>query len=76
MELWTTDLTVRYDVSEGHCALEGVSFVLGEGERGALLGANGEGKSTILLARVGVVEAASGEIALDGSVVKKESLRE
>jgi cobalt/nickel transport system ATP-binding protein len=76
LELRATDLTVRYDVPEGDCALEEVSFVLGEGERVALLGANGAGKSTLLLALVGVLEAASGEIALDGSVVKKESLRE
>jgi cobalt/nickel transport system ATP-binding protein len=56
--------------------LEDVSFALGEGERAALLGANGAGKSTLLLALVGVLDAVSGEITLDSSVVKKESLRE
>jgi cobalt/nickel transport system ATP-binding protein len=71
-----TNLTVRYDTSEEHRALDSVSFTLREGERVALLGANGAGKSTLLLALVGVLEVSSGEIALNGLAVKKETLRE
>jgi cobalt/nickel transport system ATP-binding protein len=76
LELRVTNLTVKYDASEEHYALEDVSFVLRKGERAALLGANGAGKSTLLLALVGVLEAASGEILLDGLAVKKETLGE
>ena len=46
-----------------------VGFGVGPGEHAALVGANGVGKSTILRILSGVIEADSGEFALDGNVL-------
>ncbi|MCE9620783.1 MAG: MFS transporter [Actinomycetia bacterium] len=51
---------------EGRQVLFDVDFDLKEGEVVALLGTNGAGKSTMLKAISGVVEADSGAIVLDG----------
>lgn len=47
-------------------ALDGVSFSIAEGEKVALLGLNGSGKTTMLLLAAGLMEATSGEIRLAG----------
>lgn len=47
-------------------ALRGVSLSVGEGERVALVGANGAGKSTTLRCISGLVPHANGEIVFDG----------
>lgn len=46
--------------------LKGVTFDVNEGERVALLGANGTGKSTLLKILTGSLEADEGEILLPG----------
>jgi len=62
------DLAVSY----GHIeAVKGISLSLNEGEITALVGANGAGKSTTLLALSGLLKAARGEVLLDGEDVSK-----
>jgi branched-chain amino acid transport system ATP-binding protein len=57
------DLAVSY----GHIeALRGIDLVLNEGEITALVGANGAGKSTSLLAISGLLQAVRGSVMLDG----------
>ncbi len=51
------ELVVRYGPA---VALDGVSLTLGAGERVALIGANGAGKSSLLNAVCGVVRPAGG----------------
>ena len=54
-------------VSYGHiAAVKGISLTLNEGEITALVGANGAGKSTALLAISGLVKAARGKVLLNG----------
>jgi branched-chain amino acid transport system ATP-binding protein len=57
------DLAVSY----GHIeAVRGIDLILNEGEITALVGANGAGKSTALLAISGLLKTVRGSIALDG----------
>ena len=61
--LRVTDLAVAY----GHIeAVKGVSFELLAGDITALVGANGAGKSTTLLALSGLLRAARGRIEFEG----------
>jgi branched-chain amino acid transport system ATP-binding protein len=57
------DLAVSY----GHIeAVRGIDLALDEGEITALVGANGAGKSTALLAISGLLKAVRGSVLLDG----------
>jgi len=60
-------LHVHYGAIE---AVKGVDLILGEGRITTLLGANGAGKSTILLTISGLVKASSGSIHFDGREVQ------
>jgi ATP-binding cassette subfamily F protein uup len=56
----------------GHPLLDGVSFSLEKGERVALVGRNGTGKSTLLKLIAGLIHADDGEIAYaDGTRVAR-----
>ncbi|MDR3296179.1 MAG: energy-coupling factor ABC transporter ATP-binding protein [Clostridiales Family XIII bacterium] len=66
------DLTVEY--ADGKRAVDGIRFTLGAGENAALIGANGAGKTTLLHALVGVLEAKTGVVAVDGVTLVKKSL--
>lgn len=57
------DLAVGYGQIE---AVKGIAMTLNEGEITALVGANGAGKSTTLLALSGLVKASRGEVLFDG----------
>ncbi len=57
------DLVVRYGAIE---ALHGISFDVGPGEVVALIGANGAGKTSTLVAISGLVRPARGTVRLDG----------
>ena len=57
------DLHVRYGNVE---ALHGINLTVNEGEIVTILGANGAGKSTTLLAISGLVRPSGGEIAFGG----------
>jgi manganese/iron transport system ATP-binding protein len=58
-------LSVRYN---GRLALENVSFHLHAGELVAVVGPNGAGKSTLFKVVAGVLQPASGEVTVYGSV--------
>ncbi|MFG3591234.1 ABC transporter ATP-binding protein [Bradyrhizobium sp. RDI18] len=64
----STGLTVqRLNVARnGKAVLHDVDLTIAPGKITALLGANGAGKSSLVLAIAGVLPAASGAIALDG----------
>ncbi len=54
-------------VSYGHIeAVKGIDFELHEGQITTLVGANGAGKSTTLLALSGLVKKAAGRVLLGG----------
>ena len=60
--LRVTDLAVSYGQIE---AVKGIDLVLNEGEITALVGANGAGKSTALLAISGLLKASRGSVRFD-----------
>ena len=62
--LRVSDLAVSYGQVE---AVKGIDLVLNAGEITALVGANGAGKSTALLAISGLVKAARGSVMFDGA---------
>lgn len=55
-------------------ALDGMSFTVGDGEIYGFVGSNGAGKSTTMRIALGVLEADSGEVLLDGHPLN-DSLR-
>ena len=57
-------------------ALDSVTFSIERGERIAILGANGSGKSTILRLLDGLYFAQSGRVIFDGMALNEESLRD
>ena len=61
---------------DGTRAIDAVGFSIGVGENVALIGANGAGKTSLLLALVGVLQLAGGQIRIDDLSLNKESLRE
>ena len=66
--LKVTDLQVYYGVIQ---AIKGLSFEVNEGEVIALIGANGDGKTTILHTITGLVEAKSGTVEFEGKNITK-----
>ena len=71
--LKATELIIEYQ--DGTRAIDSVSFSLSEGENVALIGANGAGKTSLLLALVGVIPLASGMIDMDEILMEKKNLR-
>ena len=65
-------LTVTY--ADGTPALKDVSFTLEAGEKVALIGGNGAGKTSLFLSIVGVLKATSGEIYIGDIPVDKDHL--
>ena len=65
--LQVKDLQVRYGAIE---AVRGISFTLEPGRIVTLLGANGAGKSTTLLALSGLLTASAGSIRFDGKELR------
>lgn len=70
--IWFKD--VHYKYSNGYEALRGVSFKITHGEKVALLGLNGAGKSTILLHTNGLLLPSSGEVNIGGIPVSKKTV--
>src|SRR5205823_9111681 len=57
-------------------AIEDVNFDLYAGEVHALVGENGAGKSTLCKAIAGAIQLTSGELHVDGKIVKFEQPRD
>ena len=71
--LCVENLTVCY--SDGRKAIDNVSFEIEQGDSVALLGANGAGKSTILLSLVGILEG-TGKISILDTNLNDENIIE
>ncbi|QEL18241.1 energy-coupling factor ABC transporter ATP-binding protein [Limnoglobus roseus] len=61
---------VEYAYPGGIVGLAGVTLAVDAGEKLALLGANGCGKTTLLLSLCGVLKPRSGEVRLSGRLVE------
>ncbi len=73
MLLEVRDLQVAY----GHiAAVQGIGFNVAQGEIRTLVGANGAGKSTTLLALSGLVKARAGSIRFEGEELTKLATHE
>lgn len=66
------DVTFGYE--EGQAVLKDYSLEVGQGEFVTILGHNGSGKSTLSKLLVGLVEAWSGDIVVDGQLLTEESV--
>jgi ATP-binding cassette subfamily B protein len=74
-EIEFRDVWFRYD-AEGEWILRGVSFIAKPGERVAIVGATGAGKSTIINLLMRFYDADRGEIRLDGVPIGQVPLAE
>ncbi|MDR3255680.1 MAG: energy-coupling factor ABC transporter ATP-binding protein [Synergistaceae bacterium] len=72
--LHVKNLSVTYP--DGHKALSDVTFTLHDGERVALIGANGAGKSSLIRAIMGLLPISDGEVAVDGISLSKRTARD
>lgn len=61
---------VSFSYGEGLAVLDGVSLSIAEGEKVALVGASGGGKSTLVQIVLGLYPAESGELYFDGVNLK------
>jgi ATP-binding cassette, subfamily B, bacterial len=59
------DVVFKYSPTS-HTILNGLSIVIRPGEHVALVGASGQGKSTILRLMAGLIEPTGGEVSYDG----------
>ncbi len=66
------DVTITYP--GGHRALDHVDLTIEPGERVALIGASGSGKSTVALAVARFLDASSGAVRIDGHDVRDVQL--
>ena len=66
------DLTFAYN---GQAALSGVSLAVAQGERLAVLGPNGGGKTTLLKLILGILTPSAGTIRVFGEEPGKHSAR-
>lgn len=60
---------VQYTYADGTKALQGVNLKVRKGEKLAVMGSNGSGKSTFFLHLNGVLKPESGEIIINGETV-------
>ncbi len=72
--LQVKDIHFRYNDEKE--TLKGISLDIHEGEKIAVLGSNGAGKSTFFLNINGVLKSSSGQIIYRGKTIDKKSLNE
>ncbi|XP_014680556.1 PREDICTED: multidrug resistance-like ATP-binding protein MdlB, partial [Priapulus caudatus] len=65
---------ISFSYGEGLSVLDGVTLSIGEGEKVALVGASGGGKSTLVQIILGLYPADSGELYFDGVNLKEIGL--
>jgi len=65
-----------YDYGNGTTALNGVSVDIYEGEKIAVIGSNGAGKSTFFLTTNGVLKPDQGQISYRGTIINKKNFKE
>ncbi len=65
---------VHFTYPSGQEALKGVSFRINHGERVALLGRNGAGKSTVILLTNGILMADKGDVNVGDVPIQKNTL--
>lgn len=74
-EIEFRDVWFRYD-DDGEWVLQGVSFVARPGERVAIVGATGAGKSTIISLLMRFYEPSRGEVRFDGVPIHRVPVAE
>jgi ATP-binding cassette subfamily B protein len=67
------NVSFKYDDTDKHAVLDNVSFSINAGEKIALLGSTGSGKSTIISLLMRFYEPDSGVIRIDGKNIKEYS---
>lgn len=67
---------LSYAYSEEKNALNNINLKIVNGERIAVLGSNGAGKSTFFLNLNGVLKSSSGEVAFKGKIINKKNINE
>ena len=66
---------LHFDYPDGHEAIKNISFTIHPGESVGIIGANGAGKSTVLMLLMGVLFPKNGKVLVgDVEVTKKISL--
>ncbi len=64
------NVSFRYDEAATEAVLENISFIIRPGEKVALIGPTGSGKSTIVNLLLGLYEPDEGEILIDGENIQ------
>ncbi len=67
---------LHYSYIKGHEIIKGISLEIHSGEKLAVLGANGSGKSTFFLNINGVLKSDSGRIYYKNKLIEKSNLKE
>ena len=67
---------VGFQYDDGTVALRNVSFTIGKGEKVAIVGPNGSGKTTISKHFVGLLKPSTGRVLIDGVDTRKSSTRD
>jgi cobalt/nickel transport system ATP-binding protein len=65
---------VWFTYPDGHEVLSGVSFLIHHGESVGIIGANGAGKSTMLMLLLGVIFASKGVVRVGDTPVNKKTV--
>ncbi len=65
---------LRHAYADGNAALRGISFAVGGGERLAIVGANGAGKSTTLLHLAGCLLPQAGSVRIGDLLLCRDNL--